>query len=171
MAYDYDALYRTTPDALGPPTKAVVALFRALPCGRLRILDVGCGQGRDALFLGRMGHEVLGIDLSPAGIEALNATARAEGLDVTGLVADITGPLPDRRVDVVLLDRTLHMLERHSRPPVLSSLLDRIDPGGFCVIVDEPRHIDEFVVTARTHPAEWELRSRRGGFLVLARAA
>ena len=39
-------------------------LLRTLPAGRLRILDAGCGVGRFAMPLARMGHEVTGSDLS-----------------------------------------------------------------------------------------------------------
>ena len=41
--------------------------------GPLRVLDAGCGQGTQAIALARLGHEVVGIDLSDALLE----TARA----------------------------------------------------------------------------------------------
>ncbi|RJX26319.1 MAG: hypothetical protein C4537_02885 [Acholeplasma sp.] len=36
------------------------------------ILDVGCGQSRDTLTLGRLGFKVLGTDVSSVVIEQLN---------------------------------------------------------------------------------------------------
>jgi len=61
-----------------------------VPAGKpLRILDVGCGTGVNAAQLTQLGHDVLGIDLSPVAIERF----RARGLQ--GSVVDIgTGPLP-----------------------------------------------------------------------------
>ena len=56
MAYDYDKLYRSTPRALGEPTELFVDFFKHQAEESLRVLDVGCGQGRDALFIARMGH-------------------------------------------------------------------------------------------------------------------
>ena len=88
MAYNYDALYRTTKDALGAPTKKIVDAFAALDGRRLRVLDVGCGQGRDALFIARLGHHVTGVDISTSGISAMIVAAKAEGLSVEGVVAD-----------------------------------------------------------------------------------
>jgi SAM-dependent methyltransferase len=38
---------------------------RAIAHARGRVLDVGCGAGRHALYLQRKGHDVLGIDVSP----------------------------------------------------------------------------------------------------------
>jgi SAM-dependent methyltransferase len=47
----------------------------AVPSGRPRVLDVGCGTGTHALLLAARGHEVTGTDLSPEMIDI----ARAKG--------------------------------------------------------------------------------------------
>jgi 2-polyprenyl-3-methyl-5-hydroxy-6-metoxy-1,4-benzoquinol methylase len=63
-----------------------------------RILDIGCGTGLNASALACLGHEVVGVDLSPIAIEKF----RARGL--VGYVCDIeTGPLPfdDASFDLV----------------------------------------------------------------------
>ncbi len=49
---------------------------RALRHARGRVLDVGCGAGRHALYLQERGHSVLGIDISPLAVR----TARLRGL-------------------------------------------------------------------------------------------
>ncbi len=46
--------------------------------GPLRVLDAGCGQGTQAIALARLGHEVVGIDLSDALLETARSTAAAE---------------------------------------------------------------------------------------------
>lgn len=48
MVYNYDALYATEPNALGAPTPAFVQFFETFANPVARVLDVGCGQGRDA---------------------------------------------------------------------------------------------------------------------------
>ncbi|SMX33287.1 class I SAM-dependent methyltransferase [Maliponia aquimaris] len=169
MGYDYDRLYRSTREALGAPTRVFVDFFARQAGGRLRVLDVGCGQGRDALFIGRAGHSVLGIDLAPCGIRDLDAAARAEGLDVLGIVADITRDLPEERFDVVLADRTLHMLGDAVRPVVLGKLLDQVVPGGWCLIADEPRNIAGFRRVAAGRGAAWQVETARKGHLFLRR--
>ena len=90
MTTDYEQICRATPNALGDPTQVFVDFFAARSDRALRVFDVGCGQGRDALFIGRAGHSVLGVDISPSGIRDLNAAALRERLDVTGVAADIT---------------------------------------------------------------------------------
>jgi D-alanine-D-alanine ligase len=50
-----------------------------LPTGA-RVLDVGCGAGRHSIELARRGYRVVGIDPSPAMIEAARAQAAAAGV-------------------------------------------------------------------------------------------
>lgn len=89
MGYDYDKLYQETPHALGQPTRELVDFFNGLDPCRLTVLDLGCGQGRDALFIARLGHRVIGVDLSPAGIRDLLHDAEREGLSIEGHACDI----------------------------------------------------------------------------------
>ena len=42
---------------------------RAVGFARGRVLDIGCGAGRHSLYLQGRGHDVVGIDISPAAIE------------------------------------------------------------------------------------------------------
>lgn len=50
----------------------------------LRVLDVGCGDGRDSLWLAAMGHDVIGIDPAEAMLEL--ALARHADIDLPGSV-------------------------------------------------------------------------------------
>ncbi len=169
MAYNYDALYQQTPDALGPPTQVFVDFFKALERPPLRVLDLGCGQGRDALFIARAGHSVVGVDLSPAGIRDMTRAARAEGLEVTGIVADITTFSPEGLFDIVLIDRTLHMLPGPARLACLRACLGAVAAGGACLIADEASNIPAFLDVAEAHRATWEVILKTPGYLFLRR--
>ncbi len=171
MGYDYDTLYKSTPDALGAPTKRVVDFFATHAPPPRSVLDVGCGQGRDALFLGRLGYRVHGVDLSPHGIADMTKVATAEGLDVTGEVADITTFAPAATYDVVLIDRTLHMLDTAPRHAALRTLLDAVAPDGCVVIIDERSNITGMKQVVADHPADWQTMQEKAGDLILRRAA
>ncbi len=55
-----------------------------------RLLDIGCGAGREALGLVRAGFRVLGIDIASRMIEAARANAQREGLRATFRVRSAT---------------------------------------------------------------------------------
>ena len=169
MTYDYDKLYGETRDALGPPTSIFVEFFDLFERERARILDVGCGQGRDALFIARKGYGVVGVDISPNGIRDLKAAAEKENLSIHGVVADIATYTPEGEFDVILIDRTLHMLSQTTRLPVVAALLDHVGEDGWLLIADEPSNIKDFETTIAAHNSNWKTELRRRGYLFVRR--
>ncbi|MEW2914769.1 class I SAM-dependent methyltransferase [Leisingera sp. JC11] len=169
MAYDYDSLYRETPDALGAPSPAFTAFFQRLTAQGLDILDAGCGQGRDALFIARLGHRVTGLDISRHGIRDMLAAAQREDLDVTGIAADLTAWAPDKDFDILLFDRTLHMLAAPQRRALLARCLPHVRPGGWVLIADEPRNLEDFRQIFAARKAAWRTDKDSRGLLFMQR--
>ena len=169
MAYNYDELYRSTPDALGEPTKIFVDFFDRLGRTGLRVLDIGCGQGRDALFIARMGHSVVGVDISPSGIIGLETATAAERLDIEGFVADIRSFKPAGAFDVVLIDRTLHMLSETDRLDVLEGLLGHVAENGYVLIADERSNLPAIKTVIAQSGENWKSVHEKGGYLFLQR--
>ncbi|MEV2201972.1 class I SAM-dependent methyltransferase [Streptomyces fradiae] len=98
-----------------------------------RALDLGCGAGRNALFLASRGFEVDAVDLSPAAIAWAEDRAHQTGADVRFLCGDafafaataLSGPY-----DLVVDSGCFHHLPPHRRLSYLA-LLDRVlAPGG-----------------------------------------
>lgn len=169
MSYDYDKLYGETRDALGQPTQVLVDFFDQLDRQGLRVLDVGCGQGRDAIFIARKGHRVVGIDISANGIRDLNLAAKKENLSITGLVEDIVTFVPRELYDVILIDRTLHMLAEPARLAVLNTMLDHVAVEGWLLIADEASNISAFMDVVADHGARWATETSKLGYLFLRR--
>lgn len=169
MAFNYDKLYSETPDALGQPTQVLVDFFDQFERDDARVLDVGCGQGRDALFIAARGHRVVGVDISPNGIRDLMAAANRENLAVEGVVADITAYKPEGMFDVILVDRTLHMLSEETRLSVLEQLLDHVDVDGWVLIADEATNIGRFEAVVSSHRFEWKHELSKRGYLFVRR--
>ena len=167
MAYNYDALYDSTPNALGDPSQVFIDFFNQHSTKPLRVLDVGCGQGRDALSIARLGHAVVGVDLSPSGIRDLKAAALAEHLDITGIVADLTSFAPDGLFDVILCDRTLHMLPEALRHEVLKRLIASVQDGGWVLISDEKSNIAGIKDVFDSNPQIWSQEMEHKGQLFM----
>ena len=68
--------FRTSPNAF-----MVESVKDISPAGKA--LDVGCGMGRNAIYLAGLGWDVTGIDLSSKGLEVLQNNAEKAGLGVT----------------------------------------------------------------------------------------
>jgi len=169
MAFNYDKLYGETSDALGEPTAIFLEFFDRFEHEDARVLDVGCGQGRDALFIARLGHRVVGVDISPNGIRDLISAANTEDLSVEGVVADITAYKPKGLFDIILLDRTLHMLSEATRLAVLQQLLDHVEVEGWVLIADEASNISGFEGVISKHRFDWQTEFSKRGYLFVQR--
>jgi SAM-dependent methyltransferase len=96
-----------------------------------RVLELGCGPGRNAIYLASLGFEVDAVDLSPAALAWARERAREAGVRVRFHCADIfSAALPPGRYDLVYDSGCLHHLPPHRRVSYLS-LLDRVlAPAG-----------------------------------------
>lgn len=101
--------------------------------GGLRVLDIGCGSGRFAFELLEAGAQhVIGVDVSPAAIEAANArrgqSSSVDRLDF--MVMDLTDP--DVRLPQVDLITALGVIE-YFDAPALSVLLGKFNTRYFLI--------------------------------------
>jgi SAM-dependent methyltransferase len=163
---DYEKQFQETRAACGPPFPQLLAFFEQYDKTCARVLDLGCGQGRDALFIARMGHRVLGVDVSKTGISQMLEEAQRDGLDVEGVVADIVAYEPPGVYDVVILDRVLHMLkDDRDRVAVLERASAVTRSGGFVLIADTPRHQPLVRSFFEDRPDEWVKTKDKKGFI------
>jgi cyclopropane fatty-acyl-phospholipid synthase-like methyltransferase len=90
--------YYATRAATNRPLPSQFAAFAAgeLP-GLTRVVELGCGNGRDSIFFASYGHDVTGVDGSESAVAAASATAEANGVTANFLVSSIDDPaLPER---------------------------------------------------------------------------
>ncbi|MDN5212226.1 methyltransferase domain-containing protein [Fulvivirgaceae bacterium BMA12] len=106
MAVAYDKYYQTA-NLFGDPYPELIDFFKNYP-QRGQLLDMGCGQGRDAIPLARLGYNVTGVDHSKVGIAQMKKTAQAENLSLKGMVVDIYQYDHFSEFDFILLDSMFH---------------------------------------------------------------
>ena len=122
------------PSPFGPPSEEFVELLSVLP-RNASVLDLGCGDGRNALFLARHGCKVEAVDISHAAIAKLAAFAVREHLPIEARVCDLREHRFDGIYDLVIAHGCLHLLERPHWARLLAEAKNHTRPGGYHVMV------------------------------------
>ncbi len=101
----------------------------------MKVLDAGCGYGRNLVYLLREGCEVYALDSNPEGVEHVRALAAelnpklpAENFQVGQIEAL---PFADGFADVVMCNSVLHFArDQHQFLTMLEELWRVLRPGG-----------------------------------------
>jgi SAM-dependent methyltransferase len=102
----------------------VPRVFVDAPGARPRALDVATGRGRHAVVMAAAGFRVIAIDIQFDAVADAARTARASGLDIAAVCADLTSvPLPRDYFHLIVVTR---YLDRTAFP----ALRDALVPGG-----------------------------------------
>jgi SAM-dependent methyltransferase len=144
---EFDEAYDDDHSVFGDPYPDLLGYFADRRPGRL--LDLGCGQGRNAVPLAALGYDVTAVDGSAVGVAQTVRAAGERGLTVRGVAGDLR-TFPIRGVyDVVLVDMVLHALTDSARRRVLADLRPAVEPGGTAyVVVPDPGPLVDEVIAA-----------------------
>ena len=107
------------------------------------VVDLGCGNGRDSLYLASLGHRVIAVDGSAAAVSRLKERAEVEGaVGLTTLVADLSSHrayadlavrLPrnqgPRAKTVIYARFLLHAMPIASQDLLMASVVELLAPG------------------------------------------
>jgi 2-polyprenyl-3-methyl-5-hydroxy-6-metoxy-1,4-benzoquinol methylase len=97
-----------------------------------RALDVGAGEGTDAIRLARLGYEVDAVEGSSVGCEKTESFARKEGVELNIINDDVNGVEFSRGYDVIVCNGLLHYIE--DQAGLLQRLQDATTPDGLNAI-------------------------------------
>jgi len=105
----------------------------------MRVLDAGCGGGRNLVYLLREGYEVFGVDASPEAVAYVRSLALglAAGFDATNFRVEAIEAMSfsDAFADVVLSNSVLHFARDDKQfDAMLREMWRVLRPGGlfFC---------------------------------------
>jgi SAM-dependent methyltransferase len=145
----------------------------AEPLAPGRALDLGCGEGADAIWLAEHSWQVVAVDISEVALRRAADDARARG--VVGRIDfqhhDLSDSFPEGKYELISA-QFLHSTVRLERDQVLRRAAHSVNPGGLLVIVDhgapppwaqELAHdhefpsADEVVASLNLDGAQWEL--------------
>ena len=134
QAAEWDARYSERDGAMwsGRPNGRLVAEVAGLDPGRA--LDVGCGEGADAIWLARRGWTVTAIDISDLALRRAREAADRAGAAVEWVRGDaLRTPSPARSFDLVSMQYPA--LPKAAGEPAVRALLDTVRPGGLLLAV------------------------------------
>jgi SAM-dependent methyltransferase len=148
----------------------LVEVAESLPAGRA--LDLGCGEGSDAMWLAERGWHVTAIDISQTALDRAVADARERNLleRIDFQRHELPDTFPAGTFDLVSA-QFLHSMVEFDRPRLLRLGADAVADGGILLIVDhggpppwasklhhhhEFPSADEVVESLNLDAAEWE---------------
>ncbi len=116
----------------GRPNGRLVAEVAGLPPGRA--LDIGCGEGADAIWLAERGWTVTAIDISDVAVSRAREAAQLAGAAVDWVRGDaLQTPFRARSFDLVSMQYPA--LPKAAGEAAVRTLLDTVRPGGLLLAV------------------------------------
>ena len=98
QAQHWENTFITRPETFGvtPSAAAIKAAKTFNKEGITNILELGAGQGRDALFFAQKGFHIQVLDYSQTGVDKIIKKAKTLGVDklITGKIHDVRNPFP-----------------------------------------------------------------------------
>lgn len=106
-----------------------------------KAVDIGCGNGKNSVFLAKQGFDVLAVDNSKEALEIVNRKAKREQIDnLHTLLGDIGKiPAPDEYFDLAVSHMILDLYRMPSRRKYVREIERVLKPGGVAVIASEFR--------------------------------
>ncbi|MFB0710685.1 tellurite resistance methyltransferase TehB [Buttiauxella noackiae] len=112
----------------------VVNAATIVPPGKT--LDLGCGSGRNSLYLNQKGFDVTAWDKNQMSISNVNRIIEAEGLkNITTDVVDLNTLTFDGEYDFILSTVVMMFLERNTIPGLIANMQRCTNVGGYNLIV------------------------------------
>lgn len=136
----------------GEPNGALVREVAALPPGR--VVDIGCGEGADAIWLASSGWDVTALDVSEVALDRARSRAVAAGTAVTWLHSGLLeANLPSGSFDLV--SAQYPALRRTPGDDAERALLDAVAPGGTLLVVHHDIRDRAAVLEHGFDPDDW----------------
>ena len=124
------------------PSKMCLQILEYLPPVRpLKVLDIGCGEGKDAVFLARCGYDVSAFDISEAGLEKVKRLAEKARVHVRTFRANLCDYRLEETYDILFSSGTLHYIKPELRGEIIENYKAHVSENGlvaFHVFVDKP---------------------------------
>ena len=117
----------------GKPSHDVLKVAPKLPAG-IKALDIGCGEGRDALYLASLGFQTFAIDISESGIDKLQSFAADFELNIDASICDMREYAFPHYFDLIVCQGCLHLIKREEWMILINRMKEFTSPGGIHIV-------------------------------------
>ena len=116
--------YARRPDeyVLGTSPSPFARMLRSVLAPGARVLELGCGEGRDSVFFATCGCDVTAVDVSAAGLRKAERLAQSAGVEVRWVHGDAARYVPTGQFDFVYSCGAIHYVPRRLRAGLLARL-------------------------------------------------
>lgn len=170
----YEEVYKTEEYYWGvTPSMTCLKILELLPPSRhLKLLDIGCGEGKDAVFFAKNGYDVTAFDISDAGLKKTEQLAKNFAVNINVFKADILDFRLDERFDILYSSGVFHYIKPELRSEIISNYMEYTNSQGINTInvfvkkpfiskppENEPTASDWISGELLTHYKDWHIES------------
>ncbi|MBQ7321532.1 MAG: methyltransferase domain-containing protein [Clostridia bacterium] len=133
---DYDKRYKSEGYYWGlAPNHLCYEMMRLKPPTRpYKVLDIGCGEGKDAVFLARNGYHVTAFDISEQGLCKARELSDRCGVEIHFFKADVRDFRIETDYDIIFSSGVFHYIPAELRWRVIENLKTHTTINGIHVI-------------------------------------
>ncbi len=106
-----------------------------------KVLDIGCGEGKDAVYMAQQGYDVTAFDLTENGIRKTISLAKDRGVNIRAYVDDINTFSLDEQFDIIYSTGTVQYLFDENKNRFFEKISKITRPDGVVfinVFVEKP---------------------------------
>lgn len=117
------------------PSTMCLKVLELLPPSRpLKLLDIGCGEGKDAVFFARCGYEVSAFDISDAGIEKTKRLADKARVNVRAFKANLWDYRLEEKFDILFSSGVLQYIKPELRDEIMENYKSYVADDGLVAL-------------------------------------
>lgn len=109
--------------------------------GKVKVLDIGCGEGKDAVYMAKKGFAVTAFDITESGIKKTKELAQSKNVPINAFVADINDFSLDEQFDIIFSTGTIQYLQDDRINSFFEKVKNLTTPNGlnyFNVFIEKP---------------------------------
>lgn len=120
--------------AFSDKPNTTITEFEHLLHMQAKVLEAGCGEGQNAVYLAQKGYQVDAFDLSEHGIAKLKRRCEQSNAQINAFVADLTTYQFKQYYDMILCFGTLHFVDKDGWKRFISNAKEYTHIGGIHIM-------------------------------------